>query len=114
MLEIKSATELTHLHIRLRGELTSATAPQLDTALAVLLAGPAKPWVLDLEELSFSSSAGLRVFLSYAKKVPNAGGRLVFCAVQPTVLEVLEMSGFTRILSLVSNADAARRLFAAS
>jgi anti-anti-sigma factor len=112
MFEIIPANETTHTRIALRGELTSATAPQLEAALAALLATGAKRWLLDLGALAFSSSAGLRVFLSYAKKIKNASGRLVFCAVQPAVLEVLETSGFTQILTLTPTAEDGRRLLA--
>lgn len=114
MFEIIPTSENTHTRLALRGELTSATAPQLDAALAALLATGANRWLLDLGGLAFSSSAGLRVFLSYAKKIKNAGGRLVFCAVQPTVFAVLETSGFTQILTLVPTVEDGRRLFASA
>lgn len=114
MFEINATTEPTHVYISLKGELNGATAPQLETKLASYLNDPSKQWVLDLEKLVFSSSAGLRVFLSYAKKTQNAGGRLIFCAVQPGVLEVFEVSGFTRIFTIVPTLDGARKLVGAS
>lgn len=114
MFAVTQTNETTHTRLALQGELTSATAPQLDAALAALLATGAKHWLLDLGGLAFSSSAGLRVFLSYAKKIKNTNGRLVFCAVSPPVFEVLETSGFTRILTLAPTVEDGRRLFAAS
>ncbi|MFA5262409.1 MAG: STAS domain-containing protein [Opitutaceae bacterium] len=113
MLEITQTAEQGLLRIALKGDITSASAPQLEQALAASFQGTSSPrWLLDLEALSFTSSAGLRVFLSYAKKIKNAGGRLVLCGVQASVLEVLEMSGFTQILTLAPTADDARRLLA--
>jgi anti-anti-sigma factor len=112
MFESLPSDEKTHTLVRLRGELTSATAPQLDATLAALLTSGQSRWLLDLSELTFSASAGLRVFLSYAKKNKNAGGRLVFCSVQPAVLDVLTTSGFTQILTLVPTAAEGRQLLA--
>ncbi len=114
MFEIHTTTEPTHVCISLKGELNGATAPQFEADLAGYLSNPAKQWVLDLEKLVFSSSAGLRVFLSYAKKTKNAGGRLIFCAVQPGVMDVFEVSGFNRIFTIVPTLDQARKLVGAS
>ncbi len=111
MLEINSTPGEGFLLISLRGEITSASAPQLDQSLSTALAGLAAPrCILDLAGLAFTSSAGLRVFLALAKRIKTAGGQLVFCAVQPAVREVFEVSGFTRILTLVPDLAAARGL----
>jgi anti-sigma B factor antagonist len=113
MLEISSIPNQGFLRIILRGDITSASAPQLDQALAVCLVEGSPPrWLLDLGGLAFTSSAGLRVFLAYAKKIKTAGGTLVFCSVQQAVYEVLEISGFTQILTIAPDAEAARPLLA--
>ena len=110
MLEIVPTSAAGFIHVALRGDITSASAPQLEQALTVALAGQVPPrCVLDLEQLTFTSSAGLRVFLAFAKRIKTAGGQFVLCAVQPAVFEVLEMSGFTRILTLAPDLAAARR-----
>ena len=110
MLDILPTTESGLLVVSLRGEITSASAPGLEQALQAALAGVTPPrCVLDLAGLTFTSSAGLRVFLALAKRIKTAGGRLVFCAVQPAVREVFEVSGFTQILTLVPDLAAARR-----
>lgn len=115
MLQISSTPDQGFLRVVLRGEINSASAPQLDQALAGCLAGGSPPrWLLDLGGLAFTSSAGLRLFLSYAKKIKTAGGVLVFCSVQPAVHEVLEVSGFTQILTIAPDAEAARPLLASA
>ena len=111
-LEITCPSATGFVHILLCGHITSTTAPQLEQALAAAIAGQTTPLcLLDLSELIYTSSAGLRVFLTFAKRVKNAGGQLVFCAVQPAVLTVLEVSGFTQILTLVPDVAAARDRF---
>ncbi len=111
MLEIATTPAGSCLVISLRGEITSASAPELEQTLNASLSGVVPPrCVLDLGGLVFTSSAGLRVFLGLAKRIKNAGGRLAFCTVQPAVREVFEVSGFTRILSLVDGVAEARGL----
>jgi anti-anti-sigma factor len=111
MLEINTTPAGDCLVVSLRGEITSASASQLEQSLNAALSGLVPPrCVLDLGGLVFTSSAGLRVFLGLAKRIKNAGGRLAFCAVKPAVREVFEVSGFTRILALVDDVAAARDL----
>jgi anti-anti-sigma factor len=115
MLEITSTDHPEYLQISLRGEITSASASQLERTLAELLAkGPPPRWLLDLGDLLFTSSAGLRVFLTFAKRTKTAGGRLAFCNVRPAVAEVFEVSGFTQILTIAPDAAAAAVLLGAA
>lgn len=85
-----------------RGKLDSATSPQLGARLNELATTPAVRLVLDLAEVDFVSSAGLRVMLATAKQARAAQGRLMLCGVQPPVQEVLDISGFTALLSIQS------------
>jgi stage II sporulation protein AA (anti-sigma F factor antagonist) len=57
---------------------------------------------VDLSKLDYVSSAGLRVFLSAAKAAKGKGGTLVLRNPKPAVLEVLQISGFDRILNIQS------------
>ena len=62
---------------------------------------------MDLEQTSFVSSAGLRVFLATAKKLMAVGGTLRICNANEVVKEVLEMSGFTTILEVKDDLESA-------
>jgi stage II sporulation protein AA (anti-sigma F factor antagonist) len=109
MLEVIPIPNPGFLHLLFRGQVTTASAPQLEQALIAALDGQVKPLcVLDLGELTYTSSAGLRVLLVIAKRIRNSAGRLVLCRPQPAVLTVFEVSGFTRILEFVPDVAAAR------
>ncbi len=56
--------------------------------------------VLDLAGVDYISSAGLRSLLVVAKKVQAAKGCLVLCALTPTVLNVMTLSGFHQLLKI--------------
>ena len=82
--------------ITLRGRLDTVTAPQLDKAINEDIEG-AKSLVLDLKEIEYISSAGLRVLLSAQKKMQRGGSMKVINVCEP-VMEVFEMTGFADIL----------------
>lgn len=56
--------------------------------------------VIDLGELDYVSSAGLRVFLVIAKAARQRGGDLALAAPKPPVADVLQISGFDRIMTV--------------
>jgi anti-anti-sigma factor len=77
--------------IRLSGSLDTATAPELEAQLATLLAGPIKELVFDLAQLTFISSAGLRVIAQARKQLRERGGLASFVHLQPQIQEVFDI-----------------------
>jgi anti-anti-sigma factor len=56
--------------------------------------------VLDLSDLEYISSAGLRVLMLAAKQTKAQGGTLLVTGLQPLVKEILEISRFTMVLNI--------------
>ena len=77
--------------VKLKGSLDTATAPELAEQLAPILARSMKDIVFDLAELTFISSAGLRVFASTRKMLKERGGQTSFVNMQPQIQEVFEI-----------------------
>ncbi len=77
--------------VKLTGQLDSATAPELERALAPVLAGAVKDIVFDLAPLKFISSAGLRVFAATRKTLKERGGQASFMNMQPQIQEVFSI-----------------------
>ena len=86
------------LTLRIQGRLDTTTAPQLETGLKASVEG-VTALVLHLAELAYISSAGLRVVLM-AQKIMNKQGTMVVRNVDPNVLEVFEVTGFSDILTI--------------
>ena len=86
------------LTLRIQGRLDTTTAPQLETGLKASVGG-VTALVLDLARLAYISSAGLRVVLM-AQKIMNKQGTMVVRNVDPNVLEVFEVTGFSDILTI--------------
>lgn len=55
---------------------------------------------LDLSNLEYASSAGLRVFLTCYRKMADQGGTLVLTHVRPSIMMLLEMTGFTDFITI--------------
>ena len=85
------------LKLAVSGRLDTTTAPELDKLLKETL-DKAEELELDFSQLSYISSAGLRVLLS-AQKVMGRKGKMVLKGVQEAVMEVFEITGFSDILS---------------
>jgi anti-anti-sigma factor len=105
-MDITESTAGTAKVAGLRGRLDTATAPAVETRLLELLAGGDRV-IADLAEVNYVSSAGLRVLLKAAKMARVAGGGFALAAPQPPVREVLEISGFDKILEIHASRDAA-------
>ena len=93
-IEIKRNAEETI--IKLVGRLDTTTAPALDKTIGENIADT-KNLVLDVKELEYISSAGLRVLLGAQKKMQKIGSMKVINVCEE-VMEVFEMTGFADIL----------------
>jgi anti-anti-sigma factor len=76
-----------------RGELDVATADELARTLDPVVSGGASLVVLDLSDVTFLDSSGLRTIVRSATSLEEGGGRLVVDGVSPAVARVLEVTG---------------------
>ncbi|GAA1828099.1 STAS domain-containing protein [Luedemannella flava] len=83
--------------VAVNGELDLATAPDLAAAIDGQVEQGRVNVVLDLADLSFCDSAGLRVFVRYRRQLDEAGGRFLVAAPSPMVRRVLEISGLAEM-----------------
>ena len=95
-IEIRKNAEETA--IKLEGRLDTTTAPQLDKTINEDI-GEAKNLLLDLEGVTYISSAGLRVLLSAQKKMQKIGS-MKLKNVCSEVMDIFEMTGFADILEI--------------
>lgn len=85
--------------VKMDGRLDTTTAPELEKALVEVVSN-AERIVLDMNELAYISSAGLRVLLGAQKKVNARKAVMVLRNVNDMVMEVFEVTGFTDILTI--------------
>jgi anti-anti-sigma factor len=77
--------------IGLKGALNTDTAPEFEKRLQDILAQGHSLNVLDMKELDYISSAGLRVIFKAAKQAKNAGNRLAAANRKPHIDKVFEI-----------------------
>ena len=78
----------------LSGEMDTAAAVEVETALQPLFDSKGKDIVLDCTELEYIASSGLRILLNLLKKVKAGGGRVIMKNVNEVIRDVLELTGF--------------------
>ncbi len=93
--------------LALSGRLDGLASPGLEKQIDAAQAAGAKVLVFDLANLAYVSSAGLRVFLSAAKKFKTAGGRASFVSLPAPIREVFELSGFLAVLDIRADVSSA-------
>ena len=96
MLKIERKSEGRTLRFALTGELDSVTSPALEREVQDI--GDVDEVVLDLKELAYTSSAGLRVIMGLKRSL--AGRPLKLENIGTEVREVLDMTGSSKLLGL--------------
>lgn len=85
--------------LQVEGRIDTITAPEFEKKLLEELEG-AKTLRIDLEQVVYVSSAGLRAFLNGQKYANKNGVDMSLFHVADTVMEVFEMTGFIDILTV--------------
>ena len=91
----------------IKGSLDSNTCNELEKRIYDLLETGQRKLVLNLEDLEYISSAGIRVMLKTTKDLKRMEGNIVLCALQDYVKEVFDIAGFDGYLNIEKNLDAA-------
>lgn len=109
-MQIKEDKQGEILIVRVSEHLDTASSTIFESRLLGLVDRGERLIVVDCEALEYVNSAGLKVFLLAAKRLEPLGGKLVLCALAPSVLMIFEMIGFTRIMKIVPTLDEALRV----
>jgi len=111
-MEIRSEQRDRVTVVAIDGSVDGLTAPSLAQSFRQQIGEGRVHIVADLGRVSYTSSAGLRALLEAVKESRQRGGDLRLASVQPDVYRVLDLSGFTGILKLFPDVDAAVASFA--
>jgi anti-anti-sigma factor len=93
--------------VAVSGRIDAITAPDFEKSLDELISAGDRILLVNLSDLGYISSAGLRSILSSAKKLKTLSGEILFTGLQGPVEEVFQISGFKSIFKIFpSEADA--------
>jgi anti-anti-sigma factor len=91
----------------LTGKLDATTAKTFEDKILAEIDSGDRRFVIDLSQLDYVSSSGLRVFLLAAKRLHSAGGKIVLCSLKEHVRQVFDLAGFSSLLSVYGSRDEA-------
>lgn len=98
--------------IQASGRLDASTVSILEHALMRALRTTAKVIILDLSEVTYISSSGLRVLLTARRQLRDRRGQLILCALSQSVRDVFDMVGFTVLFEVADSLEHARQIAA--
>ncbi|MBY0505632.1 MAG: STAS domain-containing protein [Bryobacteraceae bacterium] len=98
--------------LALDGYLDAHTAPQFEKAIQEEHTAGRNRIAVDCQKLTYISSAGLGVFMSFIEEIRAAGGDIKLAGVVPKVYQVFEVLGFPALFDMVSTVDDAMSHFA--
>lgn len=93
--------------ISLSGRLDAYSANDLETKLDSLIDADQVQLVVNLGQLEYMSSSGLRVLLAALKKVRKQQGDIKLACLKPYIKEVFDIAGFTQLFTIFDAEEAA-------
>ena len=93
--------------VNLNGRLDIAAAAAIDLRFSALASGDRPLLVVDLSQVSFVASVGLRTFFATARTVKLRRGRMVLASPTEPVAKVLEAAAVGSLIPVFADADAA-------
>lgn len=107
-MRIDVQTENGIVTVRPMGKLDAVTAAHFQEAMNHLLQNDVIHIVIDMSDVPYVSSCGLRVFVHAAKQLMGTGN-LAVAALQVNVQQAFELAGFGRIMHVCDDVAAARQ-----
>lgn len=91
--------------LKIKGRIDSATAPELSKAIEDLNKAGHHKLVIDLNDVEFISSAGLRVLIGAQKECKRYNrGEVYLSSVGPKIHAALDLAGFTLLFKIFKDA----------
>ncbi len=98
--------------VAVNGRIDSLTAPQLSDTLNQITSNQVYKIILDFGEVTYVSSAGLRVLIDIQKKCKRENqGEVVLVSIPQRVYETLELAGFVPLFKFYNNVPSAIEAF---
>ncbi len=97
--------------IVLDGYLDAHTAPQFETAIQSEIDAGHFRIIVDCAKLTYISSAGLGVFMSFIEEVREQGGDIKICGLTPKVQQVFDILGFPELYDMCDCVETAAGRF---
>jgi anti-anti-sigma factor len=98
--------------VTMRGRFDAPSAPEAEVRLRALLDQGMDRVVLDLSEVEYISSGGLRVIIMLTKALERIGGEMKLCGLGPFVSEVFKITNLSKRYDIYATRGEAAAAFA--
>jgi anti-sigma B factor antagonist len=118
-MEITECKTVEIVTLSLAGKLDTTSAKAFEEKILNLIESGDRRFVIDLAQLEYIGSAGLRVFLVASKRLDGVNGKLVLCGFEKTIpyhtlnrprdpiREVFDIAGFSSLFATYGSQDEA-------
>ncbi len=106
--EFKTQNEI--LIIEVNGSIDSNTAPEVQQKV-LEASTDSNNVIIDLSEVDFVSSAGLRVILMIYRQIKAKNGKVVLVGVSEEIQDVMTVTGFANFFEMVDTVENALKLY---
>lgn len=89
-----------HPVVRIRGELDFGTAPVLNNMLDQVIEDDVKCLTLDMTEVTFLDSEGVKILLKAFKQISEQNGRMSVRGCNPFIMNVFEILGLRQYMEI--------------
>ncbi|BDD00033.1 STAS domain-containing protein [Persicobacter psychrovividus] len=110
MVEIRKSQEDDKYIIEVIGEVDASSSIHLDTAIEDAFAENKKKVMVDLSRLTYISSAGLGVFMSYLQTINSEDIGFVLYGPDPKVKGTFSILGLDQLITIVDNQKQAKAI----
>jgi anti-sigma B factor antagonist len=107
MLSIETDNRQSVSVMKVKGRVDSETAPELDDALTKLLQNNKNKIILNLQDVNYMSSAGLRAMVKAYQSANKSGGDVRLAAVSEPIEVILRTVGMMQMFKMFSTSEEA-------
>jgi anti-sigma B factor antagonist len=106
---MESAMEMQHSDVGevrkvvLSGRLDTAGVDRIETRFGAAIVPAGKNTVVDLTDVTFLASMGIRMLIATTRSLSRKGGKLVMYGAAPVVKDVIETAALTDIIPLAGS-----------
>lgn len=97
--------------LKVSGKLDSIVSPQLEKKACEYIAKGHQKLILDMSDISYVNSCGLRMLLSIKKQMKAIPGKFIVCNLRAEVIEIMKICGFDHVLAISKDEEEALRQF---
>jgi anti-sigma B factor antagonist len=108
---VQTSTDGGIVEVKLSGRLDLDGSQKVGDEFALATTKQKARVIVDLSEVDFITSVGIRLLLTTARAQMALGGKLLLAAPQPAVLRVLQTSAIDQLIGVVDDLGSARRIF---